>query len=98
MLSFDFTNRETTTFMKQYNQQRSVTTALSQLELDSMEQHLWMELTRQKEEAASRKLDCKQTIDIVIADVEKVSFHYTNELNFPNSNTFKICFIYLCVS
>ncbi|KAL4219870.1 hypothetical protein ACF0H5_020281 [Mactra antiquata] len=65
-------NGETSTFLKQYNQQRSVTTALSQLELDIMEQHLFSELTRQNEEAAHRKHDCKLTIDMVISDVERL--------------------------
>ncbi|XP_053403345.1 uncharacterized protein LOC123555179 isoform X2 [Mercenaria mercenaria] len=65
-------NGETTSFLKQYNQQRSVTTALSQLELDSMELHLRTEMARQNAEASTRKADCHSTIQSVIADVEKL--------------------------
>lgn len=65
-------NRDTTTFLRQYNQQRSVTTALSQLEMDSMEQHLWTEINRQSDEATQRKQECHDTIKLVISDVEKL--------------------------
>ena len=62
--------------MKQYNQQRSVTTALSQLELDSMELHLRSEMQRQNKEASTRKQICHDTIKSVITDVEKVEIFF----------------------
>jgi len=67
-----FYSSDTTTFLRQYNQQRSVTSALSQLELDAMEQHLKVELRRQDNEAVARKHDCYTVIRSVIEDVEKV--------------------------
>ncbi|XP_060585088.1 uncharacterized protein LOC132741026 [Ruditapes philippinarum] len=65
-------NGETSKFLKQYNQQRSVTTALSQLELDSMELHLRSEIQRQNNEASTRKQLCHATIQSVITDVERL--------------------------
>lgn len=67
-------------FLKQYNQQRSVTTALSQLELDAMELHLRSEIQRQNTEAAKRKDDCHSTIQLVISDVETVK-SFKSKLN-----------------
>jgi hypothetical protein len=71
-LMYIYICRETSKFLKQYNQQRSVTTALSQLELDSMELHLRSEIQRQNNEASTRKQLCHATIQSVITDVERV--------------------------
>lgn len=65
-------NGETSAFLKQYNQQRSVTTALSQLELDSMEIHMRTEIDRQNKEATKSKEDCHTTIQLVIDDVGRL--------------------------
>ena len=70
--------------MRQYNQQRSVTTALSQLELDDMEIHLWTELSRQNKEAQETKTNCYETVQRIIQGVEKVCivFHKNPNLIF----------------
>ncbi|KAH3814736.1 uncharacterized protein LOC127833862 [Dreissena polymorpha] len=65
-------NRDTTTFIRQYNQQRSVTNALSHLELDAMETHLWAELGRQNAKTKEQKQACYSVIQTVIQDVEKL--------------------------
>ena len=60
-------------FLKQYKLQRSVKTALSQLELDQMEVHLKGELLHLNSVAQQRKTSCENNIRTVMEDVSKVS-------------------------
>ena len=67
-----FYYRETTAFLKQYKLQRSVKTALSQLELDQMEVHMKAELLHLNSVAQQRKTNCENNIRTVMDDVNKV--------------------------
>lgn len=66
-------NGETTAFLKQYKLQRSVKTALSQLELDQMELHMKAELLHLNSLAQQRKTNCENNIRIVMDDVSKLA-------------------------
>ena len=83
-LSFLF-SRETTSFLKQYKLQRSVKTALSQLELDQMEVHQNAELVHLNSIAHQRKTSCENNIRTVMEDVSKVGeeLWYLMSIYFP---------------
>ncbi|XP_062600684.1 uncharacterized protein LOC134262321 [Saccostrea cucullata] len=59
-------NSDTTAFLKNYQHQRSVKTAFSNLELDHLQRHLQVELQRQREIAAASKHQCQVKMKRVV--------------------------------
>lgn len=66
--------RDTTAFLKNYQQQRSVKSAFTHLELDHMERHLQTEVQRQNLVANASKQECDQQMMIIIDNLNKVLF------------------------
>ena len=61
-----FVHSDTTTFLKNYQHQRSVKTAFSNLELDHLQRHLQVELQRQNALAATSKQQCEVKMKRVV--------------------------------
>ncbi|CAC5405501.1 unnamed protein product [Mytilus coruscus] len=62
-------NSDTTAFLKNYQQQRSVKSAFTHLELDHMERHLLAEIHRQNSVANTSKQLCDQQMLIIIENL-----------------------------
>lgn len=67
-----FLNSDTTAFLKNYQHQRSVKTAFSNLELDHLQRHLQVELQRQNRIASTSKQQCEVQMRRAIQEFTEV--------------------------
>lgn len=65
-------NSDTTAFLKNYQHQRSVKTAFSNLELDHLQRHLQVELQRQNKIASTSKQQCEVQMRSAIQEFTEV--------------------------
>lgn len=65
-------NSDTTAFLKNYQHQRSVKTAFSNLELDHLQRHLQVELQRQTKIASTSKQQCEVQMRRAIQEFTEV--------------------------
>lgn len=65
-------NSDTTAFLKNYQHQRSVKTAFSNLELDHLQRHLQVELQRQNKIASTSKQQCEVQMRRAIQEFTEV--------------------------
>lgn len=65
-------NSDTTAFLKNYQHQRSVKTAFSNLELDHLQRHLQVELQRQNKIASTSKQQCEVQMRKAIEEFTEV--------------------------
>lgn len=63
---------DTTAFLKNYQHQRSVKTAFSNLELDHLQRHLQVELQRQNRIASTSKQQCEVQMRRAIQEFTEV--------------------------
>ncbi|XP_069103594.1 uncharacterized protein [Argopecten irradians] len=73
-------NSDTTAFLQNYQQQRSVKSAYSHLELDHMERHLMTEIARQNQLANTSKAMCEQQMHKITDDFAKLKRDMESEV------------------
>ena len=73
-------NGDTTAFLKNYQQQRSVKSAFTHLELDHMERHLQTEVQRQNLVVNASKQECDQQMMIIIDNLNKLQMEFEKKV------------------
>ncbi|KAK3095485.1 hypothetical protein FSP39_015251 [Pinctada imbricata] len=73
-------NSDTAAFLKNYQEQRSVKTALSHLELDSMERYLYTELRRQNNVANYSKTQCQRDMKTITQGFQQIRLMMEKEV------------------
>lgn len=73
-------NSDTTAFLKNYQHQRSVKTAFSNLELDHLQRHLQVELQRQNRIASTSKQQCEVQMRRAIQEFTEINILLEKEV------------------